>query len=280
MESSNRHPKIGKHVLIGAGTQILGNITVGNRVKIGAGSVVFHPIPRGMTAVGAPAKIIGFTARGKQPGCIVDMNLVGVELLLGDKIHANRLLKLETTIDSSSTGKMTEKDHSLETKLEGTNGGHVGDFKKSMSKEDKIDRGSSKEEADENATDSSRSLCPFSESFPAIPCSVKNKCISHKQLCELPTQEGYSKGECMEIYFKMLQCTPALSHFWPHGCIPLEIFSHCFTKIAKEKTRLDADRVQALQEGGIRKLGLSKKGSMCFKSTLNRHTVVWVDAKR
>ena len=54
----DRHPKIGKHVLIGAGTKILGNITVGDRCKIGAGSVVLRPIPGGATAVGAPAKII------------------------------------------------------------------------------------------------------------------------------------------------------------------------------------------------------------------------------
>jgi len=55
----DRHPKIGRHVLIGAGTQILGNIIVGDCAKIGAGSVVLRPIPSGATAVGAPAKIIG-----------------------------------------------------------------------------------------------------------------------------------------------------------------------------------------------------------------------------
>jgi hypothetical protein len=31
----------------------------------------------------------------------------------------------------------------------------------------------------------------------------------------------------------------------------LEIFSCCFTEIAKEKTRLDADRVQVLAERDI-----------------------------
>ncbi|EED86720.1 serine acetyl transferase, partial [Thalassiosira pseudonana CCMP1335] len=58
-ESGDRHPKVGKDVLIGAGTKILGNIFVGDRAKIGAGSVVLRPIPTGATAVGAPAKIIG-----------------------------------------------------------------------------------------------------------------------------------------------------------------------------------------------------------------------------
>ena len=60
-DHGDRHPKIGKDVLIGAGTKILGNVSVGDRCKIGAGSVVLRPIPSGATAVGAPAKILGFT---------------------------------------------------------------------------------------------------------------------------------------------------------------------------------------------------------------------------
>ncbi|KAL7448442.1 hypothetical protein ACHAWC_000628, partial [Mediolabrus comicus] len=57
-ENGDRHPKVGKDVLIGAGTKILGNIRIGDRVKIGAGSVVLRPIPSGATAVGAPARIL------------------------------------------------------------------------------------------------------------------------------------------------------------------------------------------------------------------------------
>ncbi len=242
--------------MIGVGTQILGNITVGNGAKIGTGSVVLCPVPSSAMAVGVPARIIGFMARGEQLGSTVDMNLEGVEPLLGD---ANRLLKWETTTDSGSTDEMMEKDHSPETKLERANGGHVGDSKKPTSKEDKMDRGSCKEEEDENVTDSGRSLCPFSGYFPMIPCSVKKNCILHKQLRKLLTQEGCSKGECVEVHFEMLHCTPASSHFWQYVCIPLEIFSCCFVEIAKEKTRLDADWVQVLAEGGIRKLGLSNK---------------------
>jgi serine O-acetyltransferase len=58
-DHGDRHPKIGKHVLLGAGCSVLGNIRVGDRAKIGAGSIVLKPIPSGATAVGAPAKIIG-----------------------------------------------------------------------------------------------------------------------------------------------------------------------------------------------------------------------------
>lgn len=40
-----RHPDIGDHVVIGAGTKVLGNITVGNHVSIGANSWVTESVP-------------------------------------------------------------------------------------------------------------------------------------------------------------------------------------------------------------------------------------------
>ncbi|AAM67622.1 serine O-acetyltransferase [Buchnera aphidicola] len=54
----NRHPIIRKNVTIGAGAKILGNIEVGQGVKVGAGSIVLKNIPPFVTVVGVPAKII------------------------------------------------------------------------------------------------------------------------------------------------------------------------------------------------------------------------------
>jgi serine O-acetyltransferase len=54
-----RHPKIGDHVLIGAGAKILGDITVGCGSKVAAGSVVLTDVPPKTTVAGVPAKIIG-----------------------------------------------------------------------------------------------------------------------------------------------------------------------------------------------------------------------------
>jgi serine O-acetyltransferase len=51
-DHGDRHPKVGNHVLIGAGASLLGNITIGDSAKIGAGSVVLRPIPAHATAVG------------------------------------------------------------------------------------------------------------------------------------------------------------------------------------------------------------------------------------
>jgi len=51
-------PVIGSHVDIGAGAKILGGITIGNNVKIGANSVVIESVPSNCTVVGVPARII------------------------------------------------------------------------------------------------------------------------------------------------------------------------------------------------------------------------------
>lgn len=50
--------KIGNRVFIGAGTIVLPGVTIGNDVVIGAGSVVTKSIPDGHVAVGNPAKIV------------------------------------------------------------------------------------------------------------------------------------------------------------------------------------------------------------------------------
>ena len=58
-ELGDRHPKIADGVLISAGAKILGNITVGEGAKIGAGSVVLRDVPAHTTVAGVPAKVMG-----------------------------------------------------------------------------------------------------------------------------------------------------------------------------------------------------------------------------
>ena len=58
-ENEDRHPKIRRGVLIGAGAKILGNIEVGHCARIAAGSVVVKPVPHNVTVAGVPAKIVG-----------------------------------------------------------------------------------------------------------------------------------------------------------------------------------------------------------------------------
>ncbi|GLI23323.1 serine O-acetyltransferase [Xanthobacter sp. SG618] len=58
-ESGDRHPKIRRGVLIGAGAKVLGNIEVGRCARVAAGSVVLKPVPRNSTVAGIPAKVVG-----------------------------------------------------------------------------------------------------------------------------------------------------------------------------------------------------------------------------
>jgi serine O-acetyltransferase len=53
-----RHPTIGNGVVVGAGAKVLGNILIGNRSKIGAGSVVVKSVPENSTVVGIPGKVV------------------------------------------------------------------------------------------------------------------------------------------------------------------------------------------------------------------------------
>ena len=58
-EQGDRHPKIRRGVLIGAGAKILGNIEIGEGAKIGAGSVVLKSVKAHTTVAGVPAKEVG-----------------------------------------------------------------------------------------------------------------------------------------------------------------------------------------------------------------------------
>lgn len=51
-------PIIGNNVYVGCGACILGGITVGDNVKIGAGCVVVHDVPSDCTVIGNPAYIV------------------------------------------------------------------------------------------------------------------------------------------------------------------------------------------------------------------------------
>lgn len=57
-ESGKRHPTLGNKVIVGAGAKVLGNIAIGDNVRIGAGSVVIEDVPPHSTVVGVPGRIV------------------------------------------------------------------------------------------------------------------------------------------------------------------------------------------------------------------------------
>ena len=58
LERGKRHPTLGDNVVVGVGAKVLGNIRIGNNVKVGGGSVVIHSVPDNCTVVGVPAEIV------------------------------------------------------------------------------------------------------------------------------------------------------------------------------------------------------------------------------
>jgi serine O-acetyltransferase len=75
-QGGDRHPKIRKGVLIGAGAKILGNIEIGQCARVAAGSVVLQAVPRNKTVAGVPAKVVG-EAGCAEPSRSMDQILAG-----------------------------------------------------------------------------------------------------------------------------------------------------------------------------------------------------------
>ncbi|MEH2405945.1 MAG: serine O-acetyltransferase [Nostoc sp.] len=72
-ESGKRHPTLGSHVVVGTGAKVLGNIQIGDRVRIGAGSVVLRDVPSNTTVVGIPGRV---TRQNNLPTNVLDHDKV------------------------------------------------------------------------------------------------------------------------------------------------------------------------------------------------------------
>lgn len=57
-KQEKRHPTLKRGVVVGAGAKVLGNITLGNYSKVGAGSVVISDVPDYATVVGIPGRVV------------------------------------------------------------------------------------------------------------------------------------------------------------------------------------------------------------------------------
>ncbi len=62
-QTGKRHPTVGKGCVISAGAKVLGNITVGDCAKVGAGAVVLKSVPPHATVVGVPARVVKIGGR-------------------------------------------------------------------------------------------------------------------------------------------------------------------------------------------------------------------------
>lgn len=75
MVPGKRHPTVGNHVMVGAGAKVLGPITLGDGVKVGANAVVTKDVPCGSVAIGVPARLLPKSHKDtKDRDLIVDPN--------------------------------------------------------------------------------------------------------------------------------------------------------------------------------------------------------------
>jgi serine O-acetyltransferase len=69
-----RHPTLLDGVMVGAGAKVLGAITLGRNVRIGANSVVVADVPDDRSVVGIPGRIVAREPRSEQGLNGVDLN--------------------------------------------------------------------------------------------------------------------------------------------------------------------------------------------------------------
>jgi serine O-acetyltransferase len=83
-KGAKRHPTLGRGVIVGANSQVLGGFTVGDNARIGASAVVLKPVPAGATAVGNPARIIQAEADATREATAAKMGFSAYGLTQGD----------------------------------------------------------------------------------------------------------------------------------------------------------------------------------------------------
>jgi serine O-acetyltransferase len=91
-QRGKRHPTLGNNVVVGAGAKVLGPISIGNYVKIGANSVVLQDVPDHSTVVGIPGRIVRIKDERVAEDALMD------HVHIPDPI-ADRLIDLQLQID-------------------------------------------------------------------------------------------------------------------------------------------------------------------------------------
>ena len=74
-------PRYAAVVLLGAGAKVLGNITVGEGAKVGAGSIVLEDVPPYTTVVGNPARVVG-VRHTTMPAFTMDQSLPPLDYVI------------------------------------------------------------------------------------------------------------------------------------------------------------------------------------------------------
>jgi serine O-acetyltransferase len=113
-----RHPTLGRGVVVGAGAKILGPFTVGDKAKVGSNSVVVKAVPAGATVVGIPARIVEARADEGEAGRMA-FDAYAVSADIDDPL--NKVLLTLGSRTEDMDGRLAEILRRLD-ELEGTGG--------------------------------------------------------------------------------------------------------------------------------------------------------------
>jgi serine O-acetyltransferase len=94
-ETGKRHPTLRNNVVVGAGARVLGNISIGENSRVGAGSVVLRDVPDNSTVVGVPGHIV--LRKGKRV-VIIDPKQINDPLSEALAAVANEVKKLKQEV--------------------------------------------------------------------------------------------------------------------------------------------------------------------------------------
>jgi serine O-acetyltransferase len=97
---AKRHPTLGRDVIVGAYSQVLGGFTVGDGARVGSNAVVLKPVPPGATAVGNPARIVHAQADAQREAAAARMGFSAYGITQGDDPVA---LAMKGLIDNASS---------------------------------------------------------------------------------------------------------------------------------------------------------------------------------
>lgn len=114
-----RHPTLGRAVVVGTNACVLGPIQIGDRAKIGSNSVVVRDVPEDATVVGVPGKVArpGDTAAGRGQAELLHSHadlpdpVANVLQALVDEIELLR--RRVSDLEGSSDG-LSGRDHELD----------------------------------------------------------------------------------------------------------------------------------------------------------------------
>lgn len=99
LEKKKRHPTIGNNVVIGSAAILLGPITIGDKSRIGANSVVVGSVPPESVVVGVPGRIVKGRRQGSmdlEHGDLPDPFNEALELVLDEQKRLDeRISRLE-----------------------------------------------------------------------------------------------------------------------------------------------------------------------------------------